>query len=187
MAYKQKTKQYIINAAKQPPYLVLDDIVLLNLNANFPKKDNFNKLHTNLKEIKQITNTLNLCNLASLCYKFNMDYASQETLDFIKNIIGIIKQEQFNIVQQNMLNCGEIDMKPISKLVSYDKEHNIIYCNSVLLDCLNILGYVDNQLSDVIDFCKNLRIIIPPDLEQHLPIETKKTLGCYNMIKEMLC
>lgn len=187
MAYKQKTKQYIINAVKQPPYLVLDDLVVLNLNANFPKKDNFSKLHSNLKEIKQLCNTINLCNLGSLCYKFNMDYASQETLDFVKSIINTIKEEGFTIVQNNMLNCGEIDMKPINKLISYDKEHNIIYCNSVLLDCLSILGYVDNQLYDIVDFSKNLRMIIPPDLEGHLPIETKKTLGCYNMIKEMLC
>ena len=40
MAYKQKTKQYIINSAKQPAYFIQDDFIILNLNANFPKKDN---------------------------------------------------------------------------------------------------------------------------------------------------
>ena len=86
MAYKQKTKQYIINSAKQPAYFIQDDFIILNLNANFPKKDNFSKLNSNLRELKSFGNVINLCNLASLCYKFEMEYASQETLDFVKKI-----------------------------------------------------------------------------------------------------
>ena len=187
MAYKQKTKQYIINSAKQPAYFIQDDFIILNLNANFPKKDNFSKLNSNLRELKSFGNVINLCNLASLCYKFEMEYASQETLDCVKKIVKIIKDHNFTIVQNNVYNYGEIDMKPIDKLVSFDPTHDIIYCNNILIECLKVLGYVDNQLYDIIDFSKNLRHVIPEDLADKLPIQNKKNSGCYQMIKELLC
>lgn len=187
MAYKQKNKQYIINASKQQPYFCKNDYIVFNLSASFQRKDNLSKFVTNLKEAREFSDKINLCNLSSLCYKLGIIYASQETLDFVKKIIDLVKEQDFKILQNNILNYGEIDMRPFSKLVSYDEEHGIIYTNSVLIDCLKIIGYSDNQLYDIIDFTKDLKQIIPPDLIEELPIETKKTLGCYNMIKEMIC
>ena len=57
----------------------------------------------------------------------------------------------------------------------------------ILIECLKVLGYVDNQLYDIIDFSKNLRHVIPEDLADKLPIQNKKNSGCYQMIKELLC
>ena len=187
MAYKQKYQQIVQNASKQPPYFCKKDYVVLNLNANFPKKDNFAKFNGYLKEVKEFGNKINLCNLASLCYKVNVKYASQQTLDFIQKVINICKDNGFEILQDGVNNFGEIDMRPISNLISYDETHEILYTNSILLDCLGIMGYVENQLYDIIDLTKNLNEVIPEDLIDSLPIETKENLGCYNMIKEMLC
>ena len=102
-------------------------------------------------------------------------------------VVKIIKDHNFTIVQNNVYNYGEIDMKPIDKLVSFDPTHDIIYCNNILIECLKVLGYVDNQLYDIIDFSKNLRHVIPEDLADKLPIQNKKNSGCYQMIKELLC
>jgi hypothetical protein len=187
MAYKQKYNQIVTNATKQQPYFHKKDYTVLNLNANFPKKDNFLKFQANLKEISPVGNKLNLCNLASLCYRVNVKYASQQTLDFIEKVINICKDNGFEILQDGVNNFGEIDMRPISNLISYDETHEILYTNSILLDCLGIMGYVENQLYDIIDLTKNLNEVIPEDLIDSLPIETKENLGCYNMIKEMLC
>lgn len=186
--YKSRNKQYIINSLKQPQYFFTNDYVVFNLNACFTKKDNYLKFLSNLKETREEAQKINLCNLASLCYKFDMNYASNETLDFVKTLKNYINQDtDFIITQDNIINCGECDLRPIDCLLSWDKKHNITYVNSVLLDCLKILGYVDNQLYNIIDFTKNLRNVIPEDLQEKLPIETKKNLGCYEMIKEILC
>ena len=116
-----------------------------------------------------------------------MKYASQQTLDFIQKVINVCKDNGFEILQDNVLSFGEIDMRPFKTLISYDNEHEILYTNMVLMDCLTLLGYVENQLYDIIDFTKDLTNIIPEDMVENLPIETKENIGCYNMIKEMIC
>lgn len=188
MAYKIKHKQHVTNSAKQPQYIYKNDYIVLNLNACFPKKGNYVKFLSCLKEVNEVGSKLNLCNLASLCYKLDMDYASQETLDFVKQLKQYIDNEtDLIITQDNIMSYGEVDMQPFTSLVSFDNTHDIVYTNSVLLDCLKILGFADNQLYDIIDFSKNLQMVIPPDLIEHLPIASKRTLGCYEMIKEILC
>lgn len=188
MTYKVKPKQYITNPAKQPQYFFYADYIVLNLNACFPKKGNYLKFLNCLKELKGLGTKLNLCNLASLCYKLQIPYASQETLDFVQKLVNYIKQDtDFVITQDNITSFGEIDMKPFSYLISHDNQNNIVYTNSTLVDCLKILGFVDTQLFDILDYTKNLVDVIPPDLINELPIATKTTLGCYEMIKEILC
>ena len=188
MTYKVKPKQYIINAAKQPQYYFTDDYVVINLNACFPKKGNYVKFLSCLKEIRGYGRKLNLCNLASLCYKLQMGYASQDTIDFVHKIYTYITNEtDFIVTQDNILSFGEVDMCPLHTLMSYNDKDNIIYANSILVDCLKLLGFVDTQLYDIIDYSKNLRDILPPDLIDTLPIANKYTLGCYERIKQILC
>lgn len=188
MAYKQKYKQYIMNAAKNPPYFCKEDCIVFNLNANFSKRDNFSKFDVYLKECRDLGSKINLCNLASLCYKLRINYASIDTLNFVKQIVNRIKNEtDLQIVQENVFNCGETDMKPLENLVSFDLQHDIIYANWIILDCLSILGYTDNQLYEVVDFSKDLKEVLPTDLINSLPIMNRKNAGCYNMIKELLC
>ena len=184
----KKPKQYIINALKYCNYYIHDDYVVVNINSCFSKKDNYMNFLSCLKETRDNYKKLNLCNLASYCYRVGIDYASNETLSFVKRLIEYVKQEtDFKITQDNIENCGEIDMQPLHNLVSVDKQNNIIYANCIILDCLKILGYVDSQLYDIIDFSRNLNVIIPPDLKETLPILSKNNSGCYNTIKELLC
>lgn len=188
MTYKLKPKQYIVNAAKQAQYFFVEDYVVLNLNACFPKKDNYVKFESCVKEIKGQRPKLNLCNLASLCYKLQIPYASQQTLDFVSNIYNYLKQEtDFIITQDNIISFGEQDMQPFRSVLSFDAVNNIIYTNSTLMECLKLLGFLDTQLFDILDYTKNLRDIIPSDLVETLPIYNKQTSGCYNMIKDIIC
>lgn len=187
MSYKIKYKQFTLNPLKQPQYTFDNEHVILNLNACFPKLDNFVKFMNCLQECKEESTKLNLCNLASLCYKVGVDYASQETLDFVKTLINRIKEEtDFTITQDNIENCGEIDMQPITYLIKYDNNLSVLYVNNVLVDCLKVMGYVESQVYNVVDFSRNLKNVIPEDLQETLPVINKRNNGCYNMIKELL-
>ena len=76
--YKEKYKQVVINSIKHPSYYLFGDVVVLNLNACFVKRNNFIKFLLIVKEALELSNKVNLCNLASLCYKLNISYESFE-------------------------------------------------------------------------------------------------------------
>lgn len=187
--YKQKTKQYVINAAKQPAYIHRNEYIIFNLNSCFVKKNNFVRFQSMIDEaVTRGGSKINLCNLASLCYKIEMDYCSKETYDFIGNLVNYIKSKyELQLTQDNIDSFGEIDMRPIDCLVSVDKKANVIHTNSVLIDCLKILGYADNQLVNIVDFTKDLKKVIPEDLIEELPITNKKTLKAYRKIRSLIC
>lgn len=186
--YKTKTKQYVINSAKQPIYVHRDEYILFNLNACFVKKNNYVRFQSMINEAVEKGGTkLNLGNLASLCYKIEMDYNSEETYEFVQRIIEIIKGEtDIELTQDNILSYGETDMRPLDSLVSYDGKSNILYTNSVLIDCLKILGYGEAQVHSIIDFTKDLSKIIPCDLIEELPISNKFTRKSYDKIKGLI-
>jgi hypothetical protein len=115
-----------------------------------------------------------------------MDYCSKETLEFVKIITTIIKQHKVELVQEGIRSYGEIDMQPIDKLISYDQVNGVVYVNSVLVECLKIMGYVDSQIKDIINVTKDFRKIIPIDLMAELPIANSRTLEAYEKIKEVL-
>lgn len=187
MGYKARSKQYVTNSLKQPLYYYKDDYVIMNLNSCITKRDNYTKFVTALKEIENVEK-VNLCNLASLCYKFEIPYASQETLDLVTKIKElIIKDTDLKITQDNIENCGEIDMQPIKQLAAFDKVNDVIYTNSILLEALKILGYTENQLYDIIDFTKDMREVLPQDIIDTLPIVSGRNNGCYKLIKEIVC
>jgi hypothetical protein len=185
--FKQKTKQYIINSARQPVYTIRNDVVLFNLNSCFVKQNNYARFETLIREsLSHGCKKINLGNLAALCYKLDMDYCSKETLEFVRIIVTIIKQHKVELVQNNIRSYGEVDMQPIDNLISYDEVNNIVYINSVLVECLKILGYVDSQIRDIITVTKDFRKIIPLDLIAELPIANSRTLKAYEKIKEVL-
>jgi len=185
--YKSKTKQYVINATRQPLYIHRDDYILFNLNACFVKKNNLTRFETLLREAVAKGGTkLNLGNLASLCYKLGMDYCSDETFEFIQKVIYVAKQEDIQLTQDGILSYGEVDMCPIDNLISHDKKNCVIYTNSVLVDCLKILGYVDSQIRDIINVTKDFRKIIPEDLIEELPTKNRKTIKAYERIKKLI-
>ena len=185
--YKQKTKQYIINSAKQPIYAFRDDCILFNLNACFVKKGNFIKFDANIKEIAAKGGKLvNFCNLASLCAKWEWNYCSDEVLNLVKRAAYTARESGLKVVQRGIKSYGEIDMKPIDNLISYDEDSNVLYTNIVLVDCLNLLGYVDSQIREVAEYTKDFRKVIPPDLIDELPIANRKTKKAYERILDCI-
>ena len=84
--YKEKYKQVVINSLKYPPYYLIGDVVVINLNACFIKRNNFVKFFLILKEALELSNKINFCNLASLCYKLNILYESEECYNFWKKL-----------------------------------------------------------------------------------------------------
>ena len=79
MDLKQKTKQFIINSAKQPVYTIRNGLILFNLNACFIKQNNYARFETMVREsLSHGVKKLNLGNLAALCYKLDMDYSIGE-------------------------------------------------------------------------------------------------------------
>ena len=122
--YKEKYKQIVINSAKGPAYYFKKDIAVFNLNACFTKKNNYVKFMSAIKEVLEHTNKINLCNLASLCYKLNIPYNSEECYEMISKIINLIKNDFPDIVLlQNNIECyGEIDLQPIHSLIQYDRD-----------------------------------------------------------------
>jgi len=77
-----------------------------------------------VKEALEKTNKINLCNLASLCYKLNIDYGSEECYEMISKIISLLKTEHPEVILlQNNIRCyGEIDLQPIHELIQYDRD-----------------------------------------------------------------
>ena len=122
--YKEKYKQIVINSAKGPAYYFKKDIAVFNLNACFTKKNNYVKFMSAIKEVLEHTNKINLCNLASLCYKLNIPYNSEECYEMISKIINLIKNDFPDIVLlQNNIECyGETDLQPIHSLIQYDRD-----------------------------------------------------------------
>ena len=122
--YKEKYKQIVINSAKGPAYYFKKDIAVFNLNACFTKKNNYVKFMSVIKEVLEHTNKINLCNLASLCYKLNIPYNSEECYEMISKVINLIKNDFPDIVLlQNNIECyGEIDLQPIHTLIQYDRD-----------------------------------------------------------------
>ena len=123
--YKEKYKQIVINSAKGPAYYFKpDNIAVFNLNACFTKKNNYVKFISSIKEVLEHTNKINLCNLASLCYKLNISYNSVECYEMISKIIDLIKTDFPEVVLlQNNIECyGEVDLQPIHSLIQYDRD-----------------------------------------------------------------
>ena len=122
--YKEKYKQIVVNSAKCPSYFYKGDIAVFNLNSCFTKKNNYVKFLSAVKEALEKTNKINLCNLASLCYKLNIDYGSEECYEMISKIISLLKTEHPEVILlQNNIRCyGEIDLQPIHELIQYDRD-----------------------------------------------------------------
>ncbi len=190
--FKLKIQQVVINSAKQYPYYYEDDLIVFNLNTCFAKKTNNSKFLQTIREAVQdcaaSTMKLNLCNLASLCHKLNISYDSVECLDFVHKVVSNIHTEfpEVELTQEGVYNCGEYDLCPMKSLVSFDSINTIVMVNSILLDCLKTLGFVESQMYNIIDYTKDLRNIIPPDLVTTLPLVNPQNLKQYRLIEEIL-
>ena len=183
-------KQFTINSNKQPSYFFKDDYIVFNLNSCFTKKNNFSKCMNNIKEALEdnYNRKLNLCNLASMCYRLQIKYDSLECYEFIGKLIAFIKQDfpQLVLTQNNVYSHGEYDVRPIDSLIQYEESTYTIYINNVLLDCLKFLGYTSQQVIPLFNYTRDFNNIIPSDMIKQLPVINQKNLKQYEQLKELI-
>lgn len=186
--YKEKYQQFNINPNKGVPYYYRDNIIIFNLAACFIKKNNFVKFISNLKEAVEYGDSINFTNLASLCYKWDILYGDEECLNFVRTIHDLMKRDypHIKLIQNEIYNLGEIDMRPIDSVIDWDLENNNIYVNNVLIECLKYLGFVGSQVYTILKTTTDFNKLIPVDLIQKLPITDSRTLESYEKIKEII-
>lgn len=186
--YKEKYSQFLINAAKGPACYYHGNIIVLNLCSCFIKKNNFVKFISLIREALNYGDTLNLTNLASLCFKWDMKYGDIECMSFVENLKKILKTEYptLKLVQNEIYNYGEIDMRPLESVIRVDTATNGIYINNVLMESLKYLGYVNSQIFNILQVTGDFNHVLPEDIIETLPIENDYTLQKYKEIKEMI-
>ena len=174
--YKEKYKQIVINSAKGPAYYFKKDFAVFNLNACFTKKNNYVKFISSIKEVLEHTNKINLCNLASLCYKLNILYNSEECSEMISKIINMIRTDFPEVVLlQNNVECyGEIDLQPIHSLIQYDRDLHDELVKEDIVPWVGMPGpkEVEEQRTYLETNVPNNLIII-----NHVLMETLKYIG----------
>ena len=186
--YKEKFQQFNINPNKGAPCYNKDNIIVINLAACFIKKNNYVKFISTLKEAAEYGDTINFTNLASLCYKWDMLYNSEECFNFVKTIHDMVRRDypRLKLAQGGIYNLGEIDMQPLDAVLKWDPEYNNIYVNNILVECLKYLGFVSSQIFSILQTTTNFNKLIPQDLIQKMPLADKDTLQAYEKIKEII-
>ena len=188
MVVKAKYKLNIIDSSKKIDYYLKEDTAVLNLNSCINKPTNLNTFEALIKEINSLNiKKINLCNLASLCYRINIDYASEKTLDLMINIISILDKYNCKVCQNKINNYNEIDLKPFDNLVKIDYIGGIIYTYPMVINITKIMGYLDNQLIDIFSNIDSLEAFLPEDMIHTLPIESEQNNLFYLDLKELLC
>lgn len=186
--YKEKFQQFNINPNKGTPFYNKGDIIVVNLASCFIKKNNFGKFSSTIKEAMEYGNIINFTNLASLCYKWDIIYGSDECFDLVNTIKDIVRRDypKAKFSQEGIYNLGEIDMRPLDYVIQWDPQNNNIYVNNVLVECLKYLGFVSSQVYSILKTTTNFNKLIPPDLVATLPITDERTLEAYEKIKEII-
>lgn len=177
----------IIDSSRTPTFFIKDTIPCVNLNALFKRTTDTTAIKNIADNLENIS-MLNLCNLASLCYKIKLDYNSKECKEMLEQVINEIKSYNGNI--QFIQNCVhsnlEVDIRPFSKLTQYDEENDIIYINKILKDIFRFLGYTDTQIGNLVIQTKNLLEYIPSDLMEYVTLETTKSLQSYQELMDVM-
>lgn len=170
-------------------YLLFDDICALNLNALI-NKFTFNPilLTAALDELGKSYPIINLCGFAMLCYRLNIPYGSSRSVALAQNIKNFFTKyyPNFSFCQKEIEFDGAVDLRPISHLWFVDHNNEVIYCNKMLIDKLDFLGFASNQIVKLLLDVKELSEILPADIVAQLPIECEYTLEGYHKICEVL-
>lgn len=186
--YKEKFQQFNINPNKGAPCYNRGNIIVINLAACFIKKNNYVKFISTLKEASEFGDTINFTNLASLCYKWDIVYGSEECFNFVTTIRDMVKRDYPNmkLAQNGIYNLGEVDMQPLDYVLKWDPENNNIYVNNVLVECLKYIGFVSSQIYNILKTTTNFNKLIPQDLIKKMPVADENTLKAYEKIKEII-
>ena len=174
-----KNKITIIDPATEADYYITNDIAVINLCACFPNLDSKMTLFSVFSSIKNIEK-INVCNYSSFCYNNHLKYNEPKAIRFLANIIQLAKSSKHTIVQNNIENCMEVDMKPISSLIQIDEDE--IFIHKVMLDELELLGFSKHQLCSLLDTTHDFNDVIPIDRINILPIANTSNLTAYKQI-----
>lgn len=159
----------------------------LNINALVGRRLDEKNLKTRIQSLVLNSRTVNLCNLASLCYKLHIKYDSFDCLNLLQLIVDNIKNlYDVCFIQNNIENKFEVDLKPFEILFRIDVNNSIIYISKLFKDKLNFIGFADSQMIDLITHVKDLYKYIPTDIISDIPINNEWTLTTYSYIKEIL-
>lgn len=165
-------------------YLVFDDFCALNLNAVITRFNfNSNSLSVVLDEILPDYSKINLCGLASLCYRLKIRYGSEESFLLAKNIKAFFDKNYpaVQFCQNQIIFDGDCDLLPIKNLWSIDENASTIYCHKMLFDVLDMLGFTAAQFPDILtEESVDLWKVLPRDIVLELPLLTDYTLDKYH-------
>ena len=178
-----------IDSSKCDKLIVKNDVCIINLNSLI-KRYNIDKnyISNQLSAVISVCNTVNFTNLASLCYRLQIEYSSEECYNLVKAIINNFKEVNSNIrfCQKYIHNQGEIDMLPFDSLYELDQNNNILYLNKILKDKLKVIGYIDSQIPVLIEQFKDPIKMMPKDLFSNVAFCTDENIHAYCKLKELL-
>ena len=175
----------IVDSGKGGSIFFRNNLICLNLNAAIKHKN------VNLSKVElviQHASYINLCNLASLCYKLDINYHSRECEELLRNIIINIKAKNKDIcfTQFNVNNFYEVDLNPLERLYYLDRINGIIYMNKVFKEQLNYIGFQDNQLASIFELADNADELIPKDLKMNLPLRNEQSEQQIEKLKKVI-
>lgn len=179
----------IMDEGKRLDYYFIDNLAVLNVNTSIPRNTfNFNRLRENVVEIFEVTDTINICNFATLCYKLEVDYGSDSALVLLIKIVNTIfdVSKAIKLCQCGILNAGDIDAAPIPTLIKRNEDNTTIWVHSILPECLSKLGYMDCQLCELFNSMDTLAPIIPIDMIRGLPIVCTRNMNNYEKMREIM-
>jgi hypothetical protein len=123
-----------------------------------------------------------------LLLKLNIPYSSPQAYKLLGNIVKTIKRVSptMQLVQNRVLNNGEYDIEPLISLIKFDRISETILMHSCIQRPLSLIGFSENQLSDVFDANMSLVDLIPRDLLDRLPIFNKVNYRAWNNLVRLL-
>ena len=173
-----------IDSNKGDKFFVKDGITCMNLCSYFKKKNDLKIMEVDKSFISNLS-SLNLCNFASMCYKFKILYSSMESSQLLKDILNMIRIYNPNIrfIQEGISNYMETDCQPIDKLTT---KEDMLYINKIFKDLCNVIGYTDSQVINLCNTYKNITELIPQDLIERVPMRSDLSIIQYNYLKELI-
>lgn len=174
----------VIDSSKGDKFFVHEGIFCMNLCSYFKKKNDLKIMEIDRTHISSLP-TLNLCNFASLCYKFKILYSSMESSQLLKDILNIIRtyNPEIKFTQSGVVNYMEKDCQPIEKLTNKTDK---LYINKIFKDLCNIIGYTDSQVANLCNTYTNIIDLVPKDLIERVPMQSDLSIIQYNYLKELI-
>jgi hypothetical protein len=177
----------ILDSSKGVGAILRDDVWLINLNAYVNRgKFNYTKLGDDIIHLVSHSTTFNLCNLATCCHALGIKYSSSECVLFITRVVkifkGLIVSPKF--VQLGLDSYGEVDCRPIGNLLT--KVDDVVYINILLLNYLNMLGFLNNQIPNVVSNIRSFTELTTESVCEEWPLTSEANMENYERILRVM-